>query len=163
MYNLIPGHTTEWLLWCLTESEGLCLDIPDSRLQSRSVFKSNDVLFKLFISSQFYILVHQHIIRPKEEYLDIHYNRSKHSIVCISKAAFIQVDSPDHPILKCVCITFCRVRHGDSVTKPDYYYYYYYYYYILISVCSGWYNFRHYTRGLLIFREKFKRMTIFMT
>ena len=24
-----------------------------------------------------------------------------------------------------VCITFCRVRHGDSVTKPDYYYYYY--------------------------------------
>ena len=28
-----------------------------------------------------------------------------------------------------VCITFCRVRHGDSVTKPDYYYYYYYYYY----------------------------------
>ena len=27
-----------------------------------------------------------------------------------------------------VCITFCRVRHGDSVTKPDYYYYYYYYY-----------------------------------
>ena len=23
-----------------------------------------------------------------------------------------------------VCITFCRVRHGDSVTKPDYYYYY---------------------------------------
>ena len=25
-----------------------------------------------------------------------------------------------------VCITFCRVRHGDSVTKPDYYYYYYY-------------------------------------
>ena len=22
-----------------------------------------------------------------------------------------------------VCITFCRVRHGDSVTKPDYYYY----------------------------------------
>ena len=26
-----------------------------------------------------------------------------------------------------VCITFCRVRHGDSVTKPDYYYYYYYY------------------------------------
>ena len=21
-----------------------------------------------------------------------------------------------------VCITFCRVRHGDSVTKPDYYY-----------------------------------------
>ena len=29
-----------------------------------------------------------------------------------------------------VCITFCRVRHGDSVTKPDYYYYYYYYYYV---------------------------------
>ena len=26
-----------------------------------------------------------------------------------------------------VCITFCRVRHGDSVTKPDCYYYYYYY------------------------------------
>ena len=26
-----------------------------------------------------------------------------------------------------VCITFFRVRHGDSVTKPDYYYYYYYY------------------------------------
>ena len=26
-----------------------------------------------------------------------------------------------------VCITFCRVRHGDSVTKPDYYYYYYAY------------------------------------
>ena len=26
-----------------------------------------------------------------------------------------------------VCITFCKVRHGDSVTKPDYYYYYYYY------------------------------------
>ena len=25
-----------------------------------------------------------------------------------------------------VCITFCRVRHGDCVTKPDYYYYYYY-------------------------------------
>ena len=25
-----------------------------------------------------------------------------------------------------VCITFCKVRHGDSVTKPDYYYYYYY-------------------------------------
>ena len=25
-----------------------------------------------------------------------------------------------------VCITICRVRHGDSVTKPDYYYYYYY-------------------------------------
>ena len=25
-----------------------------------------------------------------------------------------------------VCITFCRVWHGDSVTKPDYYYYYYY-------------------------------------
>ena len=24
-----------------------------------------------------------------------------------------------------VCITFCKVRHGDSVTKPDYYYYYY--------------------------------------
>ena len=24
-----------------------------------------------------------------------------------------------------VCVTFCRVRHGDSVTKPDYYYYYY--------------------------------------
>ena len=23
-----------------------------------------------------------------------------------------------------VCITICRVRHGDSVTKPDYYYYY---------------------------------------
>ena len=23
----------------------------------------------------------------------------------------------------------CRVRHSDSVTKPDYYYYYYYYYY----------------------------------
>ena len=22
-----------------------------------------------------------------------------------------------------VCITFCKVRHGDSVTKPDYYYY----------------------------------------
>ena len=29
-----------------------------------------------------------------------------------------------------VCVTFCRVRHGDSVTKPDYYYYYYYYYYL---------------------------------
>ena len=27
-----------------------------------------------------------------------------------------------------VCITFCRVQHGDSVTKPGYYYYYYYYY-----------------------------------
>ena len=26
-----------------------------------------------------------------------------------------------------VCITFCKVRHGDSVTKPDYFYYYYYY------------------------------------
>ena len=25
-----------------------------------------------------------------------------------------------------VCITLCKVRHGDSVTKPDYYYYYYY-------------------------------------
>ena len=25
-----------------------------------------------------------------------------------------------------VCITFCKVRHGDGVTKPDYYYYYYY-------------------------------------
>ena len=25
------------------------------------------------------------------------------------------------------CITFCKVRHGDSVTKPDYYNYYYYY------------------------------------
>ena len=24
-----------------------------------------------------------------------------------------------------VCITFCKVRHSDSVTKPDYYYYYY--------------------------------------
>ena len=24
-----------------------------------------------------------------------------------------------------VCITICTVRHGDSVTKPDYYYYYY--------------------------------------
>ena len=24
-----------------------------------------------------------------------------------------------------VCIKFCKVRHGDSVTKPDYYYYYY--------------------------------------
>ena len=24
-----------------------------------------------------------------------------------------------------VCITFCKVRHGDSVTKPDYYYYYF--------------------------------------
>ena len=23
-----------------------------------------------------------------------------------------------------VCITFCKMRHGDSVTKPDYYYYY---------------------------------------
>ena len=23
-----------------------------------------------------------------------------------------------------VCITFCEVRHGDSVTKPDYYYLY---------------------------------------
>ena len=35
-----------------------------------------------------------------------------------------------------VCITFCRVRHGDSVTKPDYYYYhyYYYYYYLLLIV-----------------------------
>ena len=22
-----------------------------------------------------------------------------------------------------VCITFCKMRHGDSVTKPDYYYY----------------------------------------
>ena len=29
-----------------------------------------------------------------------------------------------------VCITICRVRHGDSVTKPDYYYYYY-----LIIIC----------------------------
>ena len=28
-----------------------------------------------------------------------------------------------------VCITFCRVRHNDSVTKPSYYYYYYYIYY----------------------------------
>ena len=27
-----------------------------------------------------------------------------------------------------VCITFCKVHHGDSVTKPDYYYHYYYYY-----------------------------------
>ena len=26
-----------------------------------------------------------------------------------------------------VCITFCKVHHGDSVTKPDYYYYYFYY------------------------------------
>ena len=24
-----------------------------------------------------------------------------------------------------VCITFCRVRHGDSVTNPDYYHYQY--------------------------------------
>ena len=31
-----------------------------------------------------------------------------------------------------VCITFCRVRHGDSVTKPDYYYYYYYFRYPII-------------------------------
>ena len=29
-----------------------------------------------------------------------------------------------------ICILFCKVHHGDSVTKPDYYYYYYYY-----SVC----------------------------
>ena len=28
-----------------------------------------------------------------------------------------------------VCITFCRVRHGDSVTKPDYYY-------LLLLLCS---------------------------
>ena len=33
-----------------------------------------------------------------------------------------------------VCITICRVRHGDSVTKPDYYYYYYYYYYYLLPL-----------------------------
>ena len=26
-----------------------------------------------------------------------------------------------------LCITFCRVRHSDSFTKPDYYYYYYNY------------------------------------
>ena len=25
-----------------------------------------------------------------------------------------------------VCIIFSKVRHGDSVTKPDYYYYYYF-------------------------------------
>ena len=34
-----------------------------------------------------------------------------------------------------VCITFCKVRHGDSVTKPDYYYYY------IISVSSSACNF----------------------
>ena len=27
-----------------------------------------------------------------------------------------------------VCITFSKVRHSDSVTKPDYYYYYYHFY-----------------------------------
>ena len=32
-----------------------------------------------------------------------------------------------------VCNTFCRVRHGVSVTKPDYYYYYYYYLYRYFS------------------------------
>ena len=32
-----------------------------------------------------------------------------------------------------VCITFCRVRHGDSVTEPDYFYYYYYYYYLSLD------------------------------
>ena len=32
--------------------------------------------------------------------------------------------------LQLVCITICRVRHGDSVTKPDYYYYYYYHIHI---------------------------------
>ena len=29
-------------------------------------------------------------------------------------------------IFQFVGITFCKVQHRDSVTKPDYYYYYYY-------------------------------------
>ena len=34
-----------------------------------------------------------------------------------------------------VCITFCKVRHGDSVAKPDYYYYFF----PTISICF-WLN-----------------------
>ena len=36
-----------------------------------------------------------------------------------------------------VCITFCKVRHGDSVTKPDYNYYYYYWMHVCIH-CRGY-------------------------
>ena len=37
-----------------------------------------------------------------------------------------------------VCITICRVHHGDSVTKQDYYYYYYYV--SIVLVCHSDYS-----------------------
>ena len=41
-----------------------------------------------------------------------------------------------------VCITFCKVRHGDSVIKPDYYYYYFYiyifFYWFTLSILNSW-------------------------
>ena len=54
-----------------------------------------------------------------------------------------------------VCITFCKVRHGDSVTKPDYYYYYCQ---IWLYIWLSWNNkFVAYELKIFVHLELFKK------